>query len=176
MPLEKAHQDWLKNDDLFIEQLLIGRDGELKIGRELQKRGVTVQVTPLEIRKDVNDRDEFKNQADMYAWKGDRKYRIEVKSLNYAFTGIGDFPFNNAIIVSANKWRNIVDAGNKPAAWVLVSRKSTGIVVVPGSSEPMWFKESIFDGVRKIRFDAMKVNKKHLRSFESLVQYLGGTT
>lgn len=172
MTFTKEHQDWLENDELFFGQLRVGREGEIKVAHQLLFAGIPVQLPPLQIRESVEQRGEFSDQADLYAGPWNKPKRIEVKHVDVRFDSLKTFPFNDVVVVSTNKWRNVCDAGNKPIAFVIVSQYSESMFAVPLSTEEKWRIKLIRDNLRGMSIEVLVVDKKECKEISELIKYL----
>ena len=175
MKYTEEHELWMTNDKLFFNQLEVGREGELKVAQYLLTNGIPVQLPPLRVRENVEDRSEFRNQADLYTGPWNRKpYRIEVKHLDYAFSSSFDFPWKNVIVVTTNKWDNVKQSGNTPLCFVMVSQQGSGMFVIPEWTEKYWEKRVVRDRKRNMDIEVWQVDTKHAREMDSLVTWLKG--
>lgn len=174
MKYTEEHDLWMTNDKLFFDQLQVGRAGEVKVASRLMLNGIPVQLPPLEVRDKVEDRFEFRDQADLYAGPWAKPYRIEVKHLNYEFEDKNTFPWQNVIVVTTNKWSNILASGSElPIAFVMASQKGNGMFCVPvENTKPYWKKRVVRDRVRNMDVEVFQVDIAHCVDIEALIKWL----
>jgi hypothetical protein len=84
--------DWFKNDRLFFSQLATGHAFAEYAASELRRRGITVAVTPMEVRDDVADRHRFADEYDLLVGGGQSAI-VDVKSRDLDFTSPTDYPY-----------------------------------------------------------------------------------
>lgn len=160
--------DWFDNDELFEAELRRGHRWAEYVATALRGQGLVVDVTPLELRGDIQDRRRFEDEHDLTVGTR-RPVRIDVKSRGIEFTTVDDYPYGTALVDTAGGWNA---KSNKPAAIVLVSQVTGGMVVVPRSTECTWGTRRRWDRHRRIDDVFLEVQTKRLRPFGDLVAWL----
>lgn len=131
--------------------------------------GVHADLQPLEYAKDEADRRRFTlHEKDVVTLAG----VLEVKSSSRVFgNNPDDYPASTLIVDTYHGFHSKV---RKPIAYCMVSQETKAIVVVPVSSQPSWCVQNLYDKHRKIYDDFLIADKRVLRSFEDLVEWLRG--
>lgn len=133
----------------------------------LRAEGVHVKDPKFEVVKSHNEIPAFRDQADL--WIGPAEdVRLEVKSHKRAWQGRLDFSHPMALIESV---ANHEDKVVKPAAYVLISRPTLGMVVVPHTTRELWVPQREWNPRDKVYEDYYFVPKGELRPFSSLVRW-----
>jgi len=161
-------RDWFTNDELFRRELEEGYERAEEVAAALRDRGFRVDVTPLEWRRTIEDRHEFRDEFDLKVGTR-RPCRIDVKSRRLEFSGPADYPYRTALVDTVPGWES---KARKPVAIVLVSQFSGGLAVVRASTRSKWTVRSRFDTVRQIKDDFYEVDRRLLASFNELVAWL----
>jgi hypothetical protein len=160
--------DWFDNDELFEAELRRGHRWAEHVASAIRSRGLAVEVTPMELRADIDDRHRFEDEHDLMVGSR-RPVRIDVKSRGIKFTSVADYPYPTAFVDTASGWNAKV---HKPVAIVLVSQITSGMLVVPRSTESTWRIRELRDRFRKIDDVFLEVRTEHLRPFDDLVECL----
>ena len=160
--------DWFRNDALFFEQLGIGHAHAEYVARRLREYGLEVDVTPMEIRTDIDDRHRFKDEHDLTVGTRNR-CRIDVKSRDLRFTGVHDYRYATAFVDTVSGWDAKV---TPPKAIVLISQVTRAMLVVSVKDRDCWVAKERFDRKRRIDDAYHMVATSRLRPFEALVAYL----
>lgn len=125
--------------DAFVEALKSSRHGLKKIEQWLNEQGYAVISLPSAIRPDVSQRDDYRDEGDMYVG-----VRAEGKHLSAEFTGREDWPFGRHFIVCAKEAFD--RAAVKPRLFYYLSKSEKTIAIVRSSSKPYWYSEFRRDG------------------------------
>lgn len=160
--------DWFDNDDYFVEQLEVGHAHAEYVAARLREHGLTVDVTPMEIRTDIDDRHRFRDEHDLTVGTR-RPCRIDVKSRDLRFTGIHDYRYETAFVDTVSGWNA---KATPPMAIVLISQFTRAMLVVSVKDRESWVAEKRFDRKRRIEDAYYMVATSRLRPFEELVAYL----
>jgi hypothetical protein len=161
--------DWFTNDELFAEQLKTGHDHAVRVAERLRAEGLSVAITPMEMRVDINDRHRFIDEHDLTVGVT-RPCRVDVKSRTLHFTGVEDYPYPTAFVDTVGGWEAKV---NKPMAIVLISQPTGAMLVVSVRDAPLgWTRERHYDHGRGIHDSFYMVSREQLRIFDQLVRWL----
>lgn len=83
------HKPW------FRGEVTLGHEYEEKVAVRLREAGLVAEVTPLVIRPDEQDADDFMGQVDLWVSRpGGTPAKVECKSNRRSFTGPEDWPFS----------------------------------------------------------------------------------
>lgn len=160
---------WAQDEQAFLAELARGRRSEFRVGVELLSAGLAVRVGRLELRDGVKwkeIRDRFGDQADVTV---EERYVLEVKGRNLDFTGPDDFPFENALVGSVERWKARTESG-LPYAIVLASeRRIRGRIAIPVATRAQWGTETVFDRTRGYETEYVAVPRDCFRPFPKLV-------
>lgn len=156
---------WSKNDELFFSELKAGHDWQKLPALFLKLNGLNVEVPDLTIRSSIKEASKWKDTADLTV----NGYIIEIKSRNEAFTSAASFPYDTIFVdtVSGYKAKSI-----KPLAYVMVSRKTGGMLALFSASSDAWKIEEKFDRVRRIKESFYVAEKKDFMTLEPLIEKL----
>ena len=159
--------DWFENDTLFLAELEEGHRYAEIVGARLRDEGLTVNVTPMDVRANVDDRHRFADEIDLFI--GAAAVPIDVKSRALTFTGAEDYPYDTAFVDTVKGWdRKPV----KPRAIVLVSQTTLGMTVISAKTQPQWTQGISRDRKRGIADMFYFVSRELLRTFDELVTFL----
>ena len=160
---------WHKNDALFRQLQNTGRRYEGYVTGLLVSHGFGVRVPPMATRPDVSVRRGYRDHRDLIVeCDSGQLAEIEVKSRNLNFTSCEDFPYEDLFV----DVKSTIDEKGPPLAFICVSQKTLGMVVIPGSSLEYWGTKTSFDRVRKIEQTWYVCPKKRTRSFDNLCSHL----
>jgi hypothetical protein len=174
---------WYQDDAKAKSLMEMGWEGQRRVIARLATVGVDSRLDrEPSFRKHITQRAEYKNDRDVLIpipgatiplW-------VEVKSWKYRF---GDDPSSYPEHVEGFA-RNCVHfetirrretRGYDPVAWVLLSRPTNGILAIPATERYDFFTSGlVYDKNRGIEDDWWCCWKHKLRSFNWLVQALGG--
>ncbi len=159
----------MENDELFFEQLAIGHKWTEYVAARLNAAGVPCYATKMEKRKNIADRSRFQNERDIVLTATDGW--LEVKSQgNQPFSeDPSEYPKQSAFVDTLSGWRR---KNPRPLAVILVHQQTRAMLVIPVSTESEWGTYTGFDRIRKIQDTWLTVQKKHLRRFSDLVDWL----
>lgn len=131
--------------------------------------GVNAELQPLEFARDKADRRRFTlHEKDVMTSAG----VLEVKSSSRVFTDDPcDYPAPTLIVDTLHGFTSKI---RKPIAYCMVSQKTNAIVVVPVSSQPSWCVQNLYDRHRELYDDFLIADRRVLRSFGDLVEWLRG--
>lgn len=166
---ESGTSDWFSNEELFRSQLQTGHDYAVLVAERLRRDGLALEVTPMEVRDDIEDRHRFSDEYDLLVGST-RPCRIDVKSRSLYFSGAADYPHPTAFVDTISGWNA---KKHKPMAIVLVSQPTKAMVVVSVRDAPHgWTREQRYDNKRKITDWFYMVSTDRLRTFEDLTAWL----
>jgi hypothetical protein len=158
----------MSNDALFSAELKRGHAYAVEVAHRLLAMGIAVEVTPLSMRKTINDRARYLDMPNIVV-PGNPEWAIGVKSRNLCFTGAHDFPYETAFVDTTSGWDQ---KKRKPIAVVLISQQTHELAVVPGSTYSTWQKVRAHDMVRNLDDTFYSVPRMQLVEFDKLVNFL----
>ena len=160
---------WIENDTLFLRELAVGSKWANYVAERLNSVGVPCEATEMVFRNSISDIQSFsENDKDILLHR--TPGYIDVKSRNLSFTSDpSSYPYSTAFVDTVNGW---YQKKEKPVAVVLVSQKTSEMLVIPTTSEPYWNQELRHDYVRDIDDIFLTVSKEYLRSFDELAAHL----
>lgn len=123
--------NWKDDDQGFRDWATLGYEWQRPVLDALLAAGLPAVMPKLELRDHVSEAWTYANQADILVRK-DAGYRIEVKSMAFAFRRAADWPYSEVRMDPVDKWRGKVP---KPFAYAFVSRVTAAILAVPGADE-----------------------------------------
>jgi hypothetical protein len=161
--------DWSEDDELFLRELRTGHEYAVLVADRLRAAGLHVDVTPMEVRADIDDRVRFVDEHDLTV--GTRQpCRIDVKSRTLRFTGPADYPYQTAFVDTVAGWEA---KQHKPMAIVLVSQPTEELAVISVRGAPAhWTRERRYDNTRRIHDWFYMVSRERLRTLDELVAWL----
>lgn len=162
---------WLRNDDLFSEQLKIGHEWTKRLAKSFVEAGVEpgrIIVPESIMRSHVDERDQFQNETDIIIMtKSHQPVVIESKSRNLAFNSPSDYPYSTALVDTVTGWER---KSPTPFAVVLTSQiTGAHICIAPRTSKQNWKQVERTDRVRGIKDRFYECSKRDLLPFEALV-------
>jgi len=130
----------IQPDDHFRQEIRIGRHYQEVVCAWIRKLGIHVKHDRLEIRPNGEPVSKYRDNGDLVCISASGRPRnVEVKSKRGPrFNGPEDFPFNTALVMTAEWHRKLARSGKYPHATIIVHQETYGIVVVPRSSERNW--------------------------------------
>lgn len=159
---------WQENDELFHTELKSGHSWAEQVAEALASNKVKCHVKPVEFRKNYKDRKRFENEQDIIL--DSMPGCIEVKSRRLSFgPEPSSYPFKTAFVDTQSGWNK---KKPKPLAVVLVSRETRDMLVIPVSTSNQWGIQTSFDRVRSIEESWFTVDKRLLKTFGSLTDWL----
>jgi hypothetical protein len=155
---------WNLNDELFREQIAIGRKWEAYIAHQLILSGLEVFVPRLAIRSHVSERKKYRDVRDMVVEGRD----VEIKSRKEDFSRPSDFPYDSMFVDTREK----IESKGPPFAFLVVSQMSGCILAIPGKTRSKWVIRAGFDRTRKINEEWLACPIKLVRSFDEFIVFL----
>jgi hypothetical protein len=159
--------DWFADDDKFVSRLKTGHQYAEYAAERLTQRGLHVEITPLEIREDIEARHRFADEFDLRVGEG--LHIVDVKSRTLKFSGPGDYPYATAFVDTVSSWERKT---HKPCAIVLVSQPTGGLAVIRASTRPQWTRSWRYDHDRRIWDWFFEVSCDELATFDQFVDWL----
>lgn len=156
---------WAENDELFFRQLEIGHSAAKIVSLRLSEYGLTAEAGPLVKRESLQDAARFQGEYDLRV----NGLPVDVKSRSLRFRGPEDYPFETAIVDTADGWQA---KPHKPSAVILFSQPLGGMAVVPVSSQDSWVHTERFDSVRRINVSLYEIHKSRLASVEQFARWI----
>jgi len=151
-----------KKGSSFQEALKTGQDYEIKVAYRLMLEHIPVHLPDPD---EVSDFIRF--QKDIIV--GDkRKAVLEVKSRAFKFTSPYDYPYSTVFTDTVSGW----DAKQvRPAAVVIVSQETGGLIVVPSKTYPDWqVRRGLWLRDRRHYEDIYEAPLKLTKDFDWLVE------
>jgi len=167
---------WMENDDLFADELTKGHSWQLYVALRLLKEGIVVQASRLELWRTENGEvgrppieDFTKTDVDLLLGR-DSPVPTEVKSRSLRFTSPEDFPYSTFIVGTVASW---ADTEIPPEIVLYVSQPTQVILALNvASSRETWTIAPSEDTKRGITSQCYFCEKRHLRTFDRLVEWL----
>lgn len=155
------HNDTKWGKEEFKKELRKGYKYQAIVRDKLLEAGINVEMPVLNEKK--------ADHGDLFVYIGGDMYIIEVKSLNHDYNSIEQFPYNDVIV---DMEENYNKKKHTPTAYIHISQKTNYMFVVPCSTQEFWTRKFIKDKVRGYSKWFMFVDKKYLKEFDDLVQWL----
>lgn len=125
-----------ENHEKFKERLINSVSDVFIVGEFLHRKGYTIEIPALKIRKEHENPDDFVDDGDIFIiHKNGNKSRIEVKGISTQFTGVHDFP-HKFMIVSAKK--RIDTIGPSVKRWIILSKDKIHYGSISWKSRETW--------------------------------------
>jgi len=160
---------WIENDTLFKKELETGNHWSNHVASVLNENQIPCYATKMVFRDSIEEISDFsKNDKDIVLTNPTG--HIEVKSRNLKFDVTPEsYPYETAFVDTLDGWNKKAE---KPLAVVLVSQRTSELLVIPTTSEPYWGQETKYDNVRGIYDTWLTVHKTHLRPLSDLLDHL----
>jgi len=134
--MEENHKKFLNNLDNSSEAVFIS-------AFYLHKKGLDVKINAMKKAESHQYWKTHKDDGDMYVYKNDEEYRVEVKGLSADFTCAENWPFGAKFLVCAKHSYDQADI--KPYAYMLLNKERTHMAIVRTSTKDHWYSESRSD-------------------------------
>lgn len=156
---------WSQNDELFFSELKAGHEWQKLPALFFKLNGLQVDIPELKIRANIKEASKWKDSEDLKV----NGQIIEIKSRNEAFTSAESFPYETIFVdtVSGYNAKTI-----KPTAYIMVSRKTGGMLALPSLSADGWKIEEKFDRTRRIRESFYVAEKKSFKTLDFIISQL----
>lgn len=162
---------WRNNDKLFLDRLREGRHWQEWAAKELQLRGLRVELPEYSERASIVDADRWTMQDQDLVVRntavGDCV--LEVKSRPLWFSDPPSFPWPTALVDTVEGWEA---KAVEPRAVLLVSQPARRILVVSTKTKPRWTVKASRDAVRGTFADFYECPRELLCSLQWLVNKL----
>ena len=162
---------WRENNRLFLDELREGRRWQEWAAKELEVRGLRVELPEHSERGAIEDADRWtRDDQDLVVRNtavGDCV--LEVKSRPLYFLDPPSYPYPTALVDTVDGW---AAKAVEPRAVLLVSRPAKRILVVSAATRGRWTVKRARDGVRNTVADFYECPRNLLASFEWLVNKL----
>lgn len=166
-----AHGFYGYSNELFRSEAINGHKYARYVAERLQKCQIDCVVPDLTFADTKDDIANYRNEQDVILTS--RTGCIEVKSRRLIFRNDpASYPHRTAFVDTVSGWDS---KDPKPLAVVLVSQQTRGLLVIPVSTQDSWTKVRSFDRVRSINETWYQVDRNFLRTFNELVEWLGGS-
>ena len=131
---------WIENDTLFKKELETGNHWSNHVASVLNENRIPCYATKMVFRDSIEEISDFsKNDKDIVLTNPTG--HIEVKSRNLKFESNPEsYPYETAFVDTLDGWNKKAE---KPLAVVLVSQRTSELLVIPTTSEPYWGQETI---------------------------------
>lgn len=160
---------WIENDALFKQELETGNRWANHVANVLNDNGVPCYATKMVFRDSISEIEDF-SKFDKDVVLTNPSGHVEVKSRNLSFGSTFDsYPYETAFVDTLDGWNKKEE---KPLAVLLVSQKTSEILVIPTTSETSWGQETKYDRVRNIWETWITVHKTHLRPLSDFITHL----
>ena len=162
---------WRENNALFLAELREGRRWAEWTAKELELRGLRVELPEHTERAAIEDADCWTMQDQDIVVRGTAvgDCVLEVKSRPLYFLDPPSFPWPTALVDTVDGWHaKLVE----PRAVLLVSRPARRILVVSAKTQPRWTVKSARDAIRGTFADFYECPREILCSLQWLVNKL----
>tara|TARA_Y100000593_G_scaffold32670_1_gene64413 strand:- start:621 stop:1091 length:471 start_codon:yes stop_codon:yes gene_type:complete len=137
-----------ENHKKFLSHLDDSTEAVFITALYLHKLGLDVRINAMQKAKSHKDWKNCKDDGDIYIYKNDKKYRIEVKGLSCDFTNGSDWKFKDFMVCAKHSYDN---ANPAPYAYILLNKNKTHAAIVNTSTYASWEtvfrKDSRYEGV-----------------------------
>lgn len=136
------------------------------VAQRLRGENIGCEVPELELVSTAEEiRRMTENEKDIIL---DNGLVLEVKSRNIGFSEDPSLFWQKDIYVDTVSGYEAKKV--KPYAYVMVSQKSGNMIVVHSNTKEHWFKKTVTDPYRKVTDVFYKIEKRHLTTWDSLIQ------
>lgn len=149
----------------FLLRLAEGHQYAQEVARQLVGLGVPVNVTPMEVRRDLADRSRFKGEIDLMVGKR----LVDVKSSSRRWTSKYDIPYDPLYVDTVAGWDS---KPRKPCAVVVISQQTKVCLVVPVSTRQLWKVVDSFDNDRGFSEPRYACPGRYLRTLREFAVWL----
>lgn len=126
--MEENHKKFLKHLDDSVDSVFIA-------SRYLYDKGLDVRINSMRKAKNHKEWKEFKDDGDLFVYKKDKQFRVEVKGLSCNFTNSKDWPFRDFIVCAKHSY----DISKvKPFAYIILNQNRTHIAIVKTNTFSNW--------------------------------------
>lgn len=138
------------------------------VAQRLRSEGIGCEVPELELVSSAEDIKRLtENEKDIIL---DNGIVLEVKSRSIGFSEDPSLYWQKDLYVDTVSGYEAKKV--KPYAYVMVSQKSGNMIVVHSNTKDHWFKKTVTDPYRKITDVFYKVEKRHITTWDSLIEDL----
>jgi len=116
-----------ENHSKFLRHLNDSSDSVFIVARYLYDKGLDVRINSLKRAKRHSDWKNYKDDGDLFVYKNDNEFRIEVKGLSCDFTNKSDWCFRDFIVCAKHSFDL---ANKKPSAYFILNKQRTHIAIV----------------------------------------------
>ena len=160
---------WIQNDKLFFSELEKGNKWARYVADYLNSQEISCYTPESKVRSDISEIPEFSShEKDIVLNSGIGHLEVKSRNLNFN-SGVEGYPYQTAFVDTLDGWAKKAE---KPLAVILVSQRTSQMLVVPVSTEPYWKSESKYDTVRQIHETWITVDKTYLKPMTELVEWL----
>ena len=162
---------WRGNHKLFLDQLREGRRWQEWAAKELELRGLRVELPEHSERAHIEDAGRWTvlDQDLVVRNSAVGDCVLEVKSRPLYFIDAAGYPYPTALVDTVDGWHA---KEVEPRAVLLVSRPAKRILVVSSATRREWVVKQAMDRVRNTRADFYECPRSRLASLEWLVSKL----
>lgn len=166
-----ARPSWRRNDALFRAELREGRRWQEWAAKELEFRGLHVELAEHSERAAIEDADRWTMQDQDLVVRNSAvgDCVLEVKSRPLYFIDPPGYPYPTALVDTVDGW---AAKAVEPRAVLLVSRPAKRILVVSAATRPRWLRKTAMDRVRNTMAEFYECPRTLLAGFEWLVSKL----
>jgi hypothetical protein len=160
---------WIQNDELFIKELTTGNKWANYVAEHLNDSEIDCYSPKMVIRNSIDQISEFsENDKDIIFNRMSGNLEVKSRNLNFS-SDPSSYPYGTAFVDTVNGWNSKKE---KPLAVILVSQKTSEMLVAPVSTENLWSTTSLYDNVRGIHDTWIIIEKNLLRPMEELISWL----
>jgi hypothetical protein len=116
------------------------------VARHFHLQGWTVEMPGFRAAPPADVFEDYRDEGDLFISQGDKRYRIEVKTLSVEFTSAADWPFKEVFVT---RQEGVDRDGDSVFAYVSVNQSMTHMVVVRSSTKEHWCTKNVIDHLTK---------------------------
>jgi len=125
----------MDNHARFLKHLDQSSKAVFVVAHHLHRKGLDVRVNATRRASSHKEWKKFKDDGDMFVYRGGNEYRIEVKGSRRIFTCGDDWPFDNVFICAVHSYDL---AEKKPYAYFVLSGDMKHVGIVNTDTYPKW--------------------------------------
>jgi len=156
------HNDTKWGQEEFEAELKKGHKFQAIVRDRLINCGFEVEMPELDTNRGTDD-------GDIFVHINGVRFVIEVKSSRFEFNSIKEFPYDPVMVDMQENYRK---KGHLVTAYINISQVTGYMFVIPCSTKEYWTEKPVKDKVRGYTKYFIFAEKKHLKEFDDLVQWL----
>ena len=133
--MRETHKKFLSHLDDSTEAVFI-------VALHLYNKGLDVRINAMQKAKSHKEWKSCKDDGDLYVYKNNKSYRIEVKGSGSDFECAKDWKYNSFIVCAKHSYDQ---AEPKPYAYMILNKERTHVAIVKTSTKNKWYSEYKMD-------------------------------